>query len=184
MACDISGNPFPHGGERIDATLSLLGSQDPSVIATVIDNKDGTYVTSFIPQRIGEHKLSITIDGNHIKESPFSMYVREERKYESLSTMQQCFGLSGFPYDVAVEDNEVYVAMLCGNNYGGIEVFNQNQQRVRSIGYLEYAQPPYSATVHSGLEESAENIQFYSPMAIAIQGDVLYVVESGNCCVQ
>jgi DNA-binding beta-propeller fold protein YncE len=194
-ACDISGKPFPHGGERVDATLSLLGSQDPScsTVAKVLDNKGGTYVASFTPQRIGEHELSITIDGNHIKGSPFPLYVRQETNYRSLSTTQNCFTLSGIPQDVAVEDNEVYV-VVCGQSMC-IEVFNQNWQRIRNIGYAntqynmshlhvkrltivdmpnEYGMP----------DEGAENVHFYNPVAVAIRGGVLYVVDSGQHCVQ
>ena len=182
-ACDKSGKPFPHGGERVDATLSLLGSQDPScsVVAKVFDNKCGTYVASFTPQRTGEHELSITIDGNHIKGSPFPIYVRQKKNYISLSTTQKCFRLSGVPQDVAVEDNEIYV-VVCGN-YNYIEVFNQNQQCIRNIGYANTRYTSRVVHVSSKLE-GAEDVQFYSPMAVAIRGGVLFVVDSGMHCVQ
>ena len=164
---DASGKPFSCGGERVEATLSLLGSEYRPITAKVVDNKDGTYIASFTPQRNGEHQLSITIDSMHIKGSPFPIYIRQERNYRSLSTSQQCFALSESPYDVAVEDNQVYVALY---NYHCIEIFNQNGQCVRTIGML-------------GSPGNADG-QFNSPSAIAIRGDVLYVVESGNCRVQ
>ena len=47
--CDMQGQPFPYGDERVEVTLSLLGSNDPALRATVIDNKNGTYTASFIP---------------------------------------------------------------------------------------------------------------------------------------
>ena len=190
-ACDISGKPFPHGGERVDATLSLLGSQDPSysVVAKVLDNKCGTYVASFTPQRTGEHELSITIDGNHIKGSPFPMYVRQKKNYVSFSTTQKCFGLSGVPQDVAVEDNEIYV-VICGD-YNDIEVFNQNQQRIRNIGYAstqyetKVVAPNEYDAYEMAVDESAEYYHEYcNPMAIAIQGGVLHIVDSGKHCVR
>ena len=204
-ACDMKGKPFPYGGECVEATLSLLGSQVPSVTAKVVDNKNGTYITTFTPQRIGEHELRITIDGKHIKGSPFSMYVRKERNYTTLSSIQQTLSLSANPYDIAVGDNEVYVAMF---GYQCIEVFNQNGQRIRTIGnriHSSRSMNPYSTTVapqqrrfHGGLGlnmqaassiddtvlDATNNVQFNSPTAISIQGCVLYVVDSGNCCVQ
>ena len=164
---DASGKPFSCGGERVEATLSMLGSGYHPITAKVLDNKDGTYIASFTPQWSGEHQLSITIDSMHIKGSPFPMYIREDRNYKSLSSSQQSFVLSGSPYDVAVEDNKVYVALY---NYHCIEVFNQNRQRIHTIGM---SRSPGNA-----------DGQFNSPSAIAIQGDVLYVVEYVNCRVQ
>jgi uncharacterized protein YjiK len=172
-ACDLSGKPFPHGGERVEAMLSLLGSQFAPVVARVIDNKNGTYITTITPQKIGEHELAITIDGNHVKGSPFSIYVRPERNYRTLSSAQKVFAVSECPYDVAVGENEVYVA-ICG--YHCIEVFSQDGQRIRTVGSR-------SMKKRATLDASA-NVQFSSPSAISIQGSVLYVVDSGNCCVQ
>ena len=185
-ACDVTGKPFPYGGERVEATLSLLGSQVPSVTAKVVDNRNGTYIATFTPQRIGEHELRITIDGNHIKGSPFSMYVRQERNYTTLSSIQQTFSLSANPYDIAVEDNEVYVAVF-GNRC--VEDFNQNGQRIRTIGngrvkaVKSFHGVQRSKMVIIGSDGTA-GIQFHSPSAISIQGSVLYVVDSGKCCVQ
>ncbi|MCG8626414.1 MAG: hypothetical protein MJE68_31000, partial [Proteobacteria bacterium] len=182
-ACDVTGKPFPYGGERVEATLSLLGSQ---VTGKVIDNRNGTYIATFTPQRTGEHKLRITIDGNHIKGSPFSMYVRQERNYTTLSSVQQSFSLSANPYDIAVENNEVYVAVF-GNRC--IENFNQNGQRIRTIGNGRVKGVKSSNVVQRSKmvivgSDGTVGIQFHSPSAISIQGGVLYVVDSGNCCVQ
>ena len=178
-ACEMSGKPFPSGGERVEASLSLLGSKYPPVLAKTVDNTDGTYTTSFIPQRIGEHEVSITIEGKHIKGSPFSVYVRQDRNYRSLSNVQRRFTVSAGPYGVAVDDSETYIAVY-GNN--SIEVLNQNGQCVRTIGNTRklpgmlYAGVPMTS-VHS-------TVQISSPSAIAIQGGVLYVVESGSSRVQ
>ena len=188
-ACDVTGKPFPYGGERVEATLSLLGSQIPSVITKVVDNRNGTYIATFTPQRIGEHELRITIDGKQIKGSPFSMYVRQERNYISLSSVQRTFSLSANPYDIAVEDNEVYVAV---SEYQCIEVFNQNGQRIRTIGNTcsrvkrsnSVIVPAGSRSRNMESQSTFAGVQFHSPNAITIQGSVLYVVDSGNCCVQ
>ena len=179
-ACDMSGKPFPSGGERVEASLSLMGSKYPPIIAEVVDSKNGTYIASFTPQKTGEHELNITVEGKHIKGSPFSMYVRQGRNYRSLSSSQQCFSLSGGTYDVAVEDNEVYIAVYGCNC---IEVFNQIGQRVRTIGNTGMVGLGRHGGVNFGINASA-NVQFNSPYAIAIQEGVLYVVDSGTCCVQ
>ena len=163
---DVAGQRFPNGGERVEVTLSLIGSDDPAVKADTLDNKDGTYIASFTPRKDGEHKLSITIDSQHIKGSPFPLYVRQERNYSSLSN-QRTFSLSAQPYDVAVDDNgDVYVAVY---GYHCIEVYNKTGSRIRSIG-----------TPDGGAGEG----QLNSPSAIAIRGSMLYVAEWSNSRIQ
>ena len=158
------GQRFPIGGERVEVTLCLMGTDDPALTAEVLDNKDGTYVASFTPQKVGEHKLSITIQSQHIKGSPFPLYVRQGRNYTSLSS-QLTFSLSAQAYDVAVDDNgDVYVAVY-GNHR--IEVYNKNGSRIRSIG-----------TYGSG------EGQFYCPSAIALCESMLYVADYNNNRVQ
>ena len=164
---DVSGQRFPYSGEKVKVTLSLMGSEEPALTADTLDNKDGTYVASFTPQKVGEHKLSVTIDSQHIKGSPFPLYVRQEKNYTSLSN-QLNFNLSSTPYDVAVDDNgDVYVAV---HGYHCIEVFNKTGSRIRSIGI-------------SGSPGSGEG-QFYHPSAIAIRGSMLYVADSSISRVQ
>ena len=164
-AYTVSGQQLPIGGEKVEATLSLIGSDDPSSTAEVLDNKDGTYVASFTPQKVGEHKLSITIQSQHIKGSPFPLYVRQERNYTSLSK-QLSFSLSAGPYDVAVDDNgDVYVVVY-GNHR--IEVYNKCGRRIRSIGS------------YRGSKER----QLNCPSAIAIRGSMLYVADSNNNRIQ
>ena len=52
---DASSKPFPCGGERVEATLSRLGSEYPPMKATVVDKTDGTYIASITPKWSGEH---------------------------------------------------------------------------------------------------------------------------------
>ena len=172
---DIHGKPFPSGGEGVEASLSLMGSNDPTLSAKVIDNDNGTYIASFTPLWVGEHQLSITIEGAHIKGSPIPVYVRQQRNYTDL-TCQKKFALSHNPYDVAVDDSgNVYVALY---NYNCVEVYSQDGKRIRTIGTPAHGY--YSATSVS----SAKNIQFRYPSALGITGDILYVVEYRNSCIQ
>lgn len=92
------------------------------------------------------------------------------------------FTVSAGSYDVAVDDNEVYVAV---QGYNRIEVFNQNRQCIRTIGNTGARGTGKVQTAGLQLGKmQAGNIQINSPSAIAIQGGVLYVVESSNCRVQ
>ena len=167
-AFDIQGKPYPHGGERVEVTLSLMGSSDPPVKGSVEDKRNGTYIATIIPKTCGEHELSITIEGLPIKGSPCALYVRQPRNYASLTTYQNAFGTSNHPFDVAVDDHgDVYVVEY---GYHCIYVFNQQGARTRTIG------TPGSSGSGDG--------QFSSPSAIAVRGDVLYIAESNNHRVQ
>ena len=163
-ACGVNGQPFAHGGEKVEVALSLMGSVEPAITAKVKDNKDGTYSASFTPQNIGEHQLSITIDSMPINGSPFPLYARKKRDFTSLTSSQLTFSLSSQPYDVAVDDNgDVYVALF---TYHCIVVYNKSGNRIRTIGTV-------------GSPGNAET-QFNSPSAIAIHGSTLYVAEYNN----
>ena len=61
------------------------------------------------------------------------MYVRQKRDYMSLSSLG-CLGVSAGPCDI-VEDDEVYIAIYECN---WIEVYNQNGERIRTIGNYSY----------------------------------------------
>ena len=162
--CDENGQPFRKGGEMVKVTLSLMGSMERALKSNVVDNKDGTYSASFIPQNIGEHQLSITIESLHIKGSPFTMYVRKKKEYTSLSSSQLTFSLSSQPYDVAVDDNgDVYVALF---TYHCIEVYDKSGSRIRTIGT--------AGTAGNG------ETQLHSPSALVICGSILYVAEYSN----
>ena len=167
-AHDIQGKPYPHGGERVEVILSLMGSSDPPVKGKVEDNKDGTYIATIVPNSCGEHELSIAIEGQAVKGSPYALYVRQPREYASLSSRQITFATSSQPWGVAVDDNgDVYVADY---GYHYISVFNQQGTTLRNIGI------PGSSGSGDG--------QFHSPTSIALRGDVLYIAEESNHRVQ
>jgi len=49
----------------------------------VSDNNDGVYVASIVPHQVGEVKVSVCVNGEHIKESSYSIVVG--RNYPSIS---------------------------------------------------------------------------------------------------
>ena len=167
-AHDIQGKPYPHGGERVEVSLSLMGSSDPPIKENVEDKKNGTYTATIVPNSCGEHELSVTIEGQAAKGSPCALYVHQPRKYVSLSSCQRTFGTSNNPWGIAVDDNgDVYVAVY---GYHCISVFNQQGTRLRTIGT-------------AGSNGSGDG-QFNYPAGIAIRGDVLYIAENTNHRVQ
>ena len=169
QARNAKGEPHPHGGEDVQAKitlsakpsflakLTLRGSAGPPVSTKVHDNRDGTYQISFTTQQCGYHQLDITIQKQPIKGSPFAIYSRQARSYSSLSfSPLQTFMCSETPWGIAVSDSgDIYV---CLSDYH-IEVINKNGSLVRNIkseGSWDGRFPPMGTSV-------------------ALRGDVLYV---------
>ena len=174
---DIHGKPFPHGGERVEVSLSLMGSNDPPLSAKVIDRSNGTYIASFTPLWVGENQLSITIDSTHIKGSPIPVYVRQQREYTGNLDVIQAFSPSSHPSDVAVDDNgNIYIALY---DYACVQVYGKDGTLIRTIG-TPVDEPDESDDDY----ESDKTIQLQCPSAIAIHGNVVYVAEYNKNCVQ
>jgi len=72
----------------------------------VSDNNDGVYVPCFVPNQIGEVKVSICVNGEHIKGSPYSVVA--SRDYTSLSKPSKIVnndGRMGTPWGIGFSSN-------------------------------------------------------------------------------
>ena len=167
LTYDINDDRYPFGGERVIAELKQVGSNDPPLVANVVDNKDGTYSASLTPQVCGAHELSITIETKPIRGSPFPLYVRQQRDYANM-TQQRFFNTASGPYDVAVDDKGFLYVALYGQHC--IDILDQQGTVIRTIG----------TRGSSGRGDG----QFIYPIGVAVQGDVLYVADEKNYCVQ
>eukprot|EP00731_Ephydatia_muelleri_P008406 Em0004g744a len=157
------GEEYPHGGVEVKGEMRSKTHNGAVVYGEVEDHRDGTYTITLTPQTAGPHQLLITMDGQHVQNSPNDFDVRPKRDYHTLCNAQlviQC----NRPYCVAIHDNgDIYV----GSADHCIYVFDQTGQLKNTIG-------------SSGNGDG----QFSSPYGISIKGDVLYVADSGNHRVQ
>ena len=165
---DVNDNRYPFGGERVIAELKQVGSNNPPLVANVVDNKDGTYSASLTPQVCGAHELSVTIETKPIRGSPYPLYVRQPRDYANMTTQLRCFNTASGSFDVAVDDKGFLYVALCNEHC--IDVLDQQGTVIRTIG----------ARGSSGGGDG----QFNSPAGVAVQGDVLYVADQTNHRVQ
>lgn len=66
------------GGDKVEARMQ---SRTGTIVnAQVTDNGDGTYLVSYTPELVGEHRLSVLVDRKHIRSSPFVVNVRPRRR--------------------------------------------------------------------------------------------------------
>ena len=158
-----NGEKYRHGGVQVEAEMRSKANNGAVVYGQVKDHRDGTYTITLTPQTAGPHQLVITMDGQHVQNSPHDLDVRSKRDYLTLCDVQQVIKCSQ-PVCVAIHDSgDIYV----GSWDDCIYVFDQKGQLKNTIG--------------SG---GSGDGQFSNPCGIFIKGDVLYVAESGNHRIQ
>eukprot|EP00731_Ephydatia_muelleri_P007916 Em0004g254a len=157
------GAEYPHGGVEVKGEMRSKTHNGAVVYGEVEDHRDGTYTITLTPQTAGPHQLLITMDGQHVQNSPNDLDVLPIRDYRILCKAQQVIQCNE-PMCVAIHDNgDIYV----GSGDGCIYVFDRVGQLKNTIG-------------SSGSGDG----QFSSPSGISIKGDVLYVADTHNHHVQ
>ena len=157
------GEEYPHGGVEVKGEMRSKTHNGAVVYGEVEDHRDGTYTITLTPQTAGPHQLLITMDGQHVQNSPNDLDVRPKRDYHTLCNAQQVIQCKA-PRCVAIHDNgDIYV----GSCDHCIYVFDQTGQLKNTIG-------------SSGSGDG----QFSHPNGLTIKGDVLYVADGGNHRVQ
>ena len=157
------GEEYPHGGVEVKGEMRSKTHNGAVVYGEVEDHRDGTYTITLTPQTAGPHQLLITMDGQHVQNSPNDLDVRPKHDYHTLCNAQQVIQCN-MPLCVAIHDSgDIYV----GSYDDCIYVFDQTGQLKNTIG-------------SSGSGDG----QFFYPCGISIKGDVLYVADSGNHRVQ
>ena len=66
------------GGDKVEAILKDV--RNNTVCVSMKDGRDGSYVVSYTPESKGEHQLSVLVESNHIRGSPFMVNVRPKPK--------------------------------------------------------------------------------------------------------
>ena len=154
------GELYPYGGPQVKAELSHDGAVVPGEVE---DHGDGTYTITLTPQTAGPHQLLITMDGQHVQNSPCDLDVGT--KYSTLCNPEQVIKCRCRPRSIAIHDSgDIYVA--CWGDHS-IHVFDQAGQQKRTIG-----------------SRGSGHCQFYLPCGLFIKGDVMYVADFFNHRIQ
>ena len=133
----------------------------------VKDNKDSSYMASFVTEQVGEAKVLVCINGEQIKGSPYSIVV--SRNYQAIdkpSKIMNNNGSMGNPWGVAFGRNGLWAVVDHSNHC--VYIFDDNDQLVRKFG-----------------SNGSNNGQFSLPVGVAFDSyNHLYVAEYGNHRVQ
>ena len=100
----------------------------------IADNKDGSYKISYSLRDQGRHKVTVKVNGQHIRDSPFSVQIGPFAVKPVL-----CFGSQGStarmfqsPWGVAVNDRDEIAITDWGNHK--VHIFNSDGNYLRSFG--------------------------------------------------
>ena len=156
---DRSGKKLNKGGSVVRGILTCNGRG--RVECPVSDNGDGTYLVSVIPQQLGQHQLSITVNSHGIQGSPFELSVVVQRDYTKLKDLVQTITGIDNPVYIAFTDNgDMFVTSFSDHC---IHVYDSSGKKKTTIG-----------------SEGSGELQFQSPNGIDISGEVVYVSERGG----
>ena len=155
-ARNSSGKELNKGGSVVRGILTCSGQG--RVECTVSDNGDGTYLVSVIPQQLGQHQLSITVNSQGIQGSPFELSVVAQRDYTKLKHPVQTITGINRPTYIAFTDNGDMFATSHTDHC--IHVYDSSGKRKTTIG-----------------SRGSGEVQFQSPYGIDISGEVVYVAE-------
>ena len=98
------------------------------------DNKDGIYNISYSPKVQGSCKLSIKVNGEHVRDSPFTVLVKPFHVKPVLSFGKQGSDVGMFQYPVGVAvSNRDEIAVADQVNHR-VQIFNSNGDFIRSFG--------------------------------------------------
>ena len=160
-----NGDGYFRGGSQVSVQL---GEVNDAAHAQVRDNNDGSYMASFVPQKAGKMKLSVFVNGEQIKGSPYTVMVRD---YASVNKptkvyVENNYGHMGGPWGVAFGRNGIWAAADYTKDL--VYIFNHKSRLIRKIG-----------------SNDSSTSQLDGPAGVAFDSDdYLYVVDHSNSMVK
>ncbi|XP_068700815.1 E3 ubiquitin-protein ligase TRIM71-like [Montipora capricornis] len=152
--------------DNVTVDLTGEGEQESKTTFLFNDNKDGTYKISYSPNFEGKCFLSVKVNGQHIRGSPFSVVIKSFNVKPLLSFGKEGTndGMFMHPRGLAVNSRDE-IAVTSDHK---VQIFDCKGNFLRSFG-------------HKGSDKG----QFQSPRGIAVaKNGNIYVVDSWNHRVQ
>ena len=156
-----NGDRCLRGGIQVSIHLGEMNGT-----TQVRDNNDGSYMASFVPQQVGEVKVSVFANGDQIKGSPYNVMVRDYTSVNKPSKVVNSDGNMGQPWGIAFGKNGMCAVANHSNHC--VCIFSGEDQLVRKFG-----------------SHGSGNGQFIYPKGVAFDNhNHLYVADGHNYRVQ
>ena len=165
IAKDSKDKICTKGGAQVSVQLKSFTGDVTA--GEVRDNNNGSYMASFVAEQAGDAKLSVSINGEQIKGSPYSIVVGSNyQAIDKPSKIVNNSGSMGQPWGVAFGRNGLWAIADHSNHC--VYIFNDKDQLVRRFG-----------------SNGSKNGQFKNPRGVAFDShNHLYVVDYSNHRVQ
>ena len=128
-----NGSQCSVGGSQV--SVQLESNTGEVISAQVVDNKDGSYMTSFVSQQVGEMKLSVSINGQQIKGSPYGLVVQHYIDYTRVGKPSKIVnndGNMGEPWGIAFGNNGMWA--VADYTEHCVYIFDGQDQLIRKVG--------------------------------------------------
>ena len=128
-----NGSQCSIGGSQVSVQLESNTGEVKS--AQVVDNKNGSYMASFVVQQVGEVKLSVSINGQQTEGSPYSLVVQHYIDYTRVGKPSKIVnndGNMGEPWGVAFGNNGMWA--VADYTEHCVYIFDGQDQLIRKVG--------------------------------------------------
>ena len=98
------------------------------------DNKDGSYKISYSLRGQGRYKVTVKVNGQHVRDSPFSCQVKsfQFKPVLSFGKYGLSVGMFKYPWGVAVNSKDEIAVTDCWNHR--VQILNRDGNYIRSFG--------------------------------------------------
>ena len=122
---------------RDRVTVEIRDEQGGECVTEVriADNNDGVYNISYSPRVQGRCKLSIKVNGEHVRDSPFTVQIKpfHVKPILTFGNKGSAVGMFQNPRGVAVSNrDDIAVADCCNHR---VQIFNSNGNFLKSFGH-------------------------------------------------
>ena len=122
--------------ERDHVTVEIRDErgQECATEVRINDNKDGLYQISYSPRDQGRYNVTVMVNGEHVRGSPFNVQVNPFQFRPVLSFGKESSSVRMFkcPWGVAVNARDEIAVTEQNNNR--VQIFNRNGNYLRSFG--------------------------------------------------
>ena len=203
---DQFNNHCQKGGSEV--AIQVVSVQGDVTSVEVDDNENGTYSASFVANKVGEMKLSATINGQQVNGGPFSVIVHGKCSMIDKPSAVIVSAKMGAPWGIAFSRDGMWA--VTDESYHCVWIFDRENQLIRNFGSYghgcgKFARPVgivFDSRAHlyvtdidnhrvqkfdiSGAyilqfgTKGSANGQLMHPLGIAFRDDKVYVTEWSN----
>ena len=186
-----------------DIVVQIESGSDSVTEVQLVENDDGTYTGSFLPQHVGQATVSVMLDGQPIRGSPHVVMVgRNYLAIDQPSKVINNEAKMGHPWGIAFSKDGRWAATDCTNSCvyvygiddelvskfsgtGGAQLYNpgglafDDSENLYIVDGSSYGVKKFDICGNFLLHFSSETEQFENPLGVVVHVDKVYVTSSG-----